>query len=75
MQKQLDARLLAAFHAVELEDMPIIINYVEFMAEKRRQAKNQRVGLSLVVSNHAPLKVISVGNASRDPKKVFAFPC
>jgi hypothetical protein len=41
MQKQLDARLLAAFHAVDLEDMSIILRHVERMADKRTAEKRR----------------------------------
>jgi hypothetical protein len=41
MQKQLDARLLAAFHAVDLEDMSIILGHVELLADKRTAEKRR----------------------------------
>lgn len=69
-QKGLDARLLAAFHAVDLEDMWIVINYVEFIADNRRSKVVRRGHLTLVNSDHAPSEVISFRDASCDSQTI-----
>lgn len=72
MSKQLDARLLKAFHAVDFEDMPIIIDYVEFIAEKRSASNFRRGPMTLAVSNSSPLK-ISSSDTPRDPNNMLTL--
>jgi hypothetical protein len=73
MQNQLDARLLKAFHAVDLEDMHFIVSYVERMAKKRTGARAHRSTLKLVSSSHTPLQITPISDTSGSFENILAL--